>query len=147
MSSSIVGGPRTGNFNRSGEQVVSRRIVTKSWNTVNAQDSINGNNRVITPFRAVNNSGDYLARKNYTCGGPNPTSASKPGLKSRIGHILSSCDNSGVDGSSTNVKFVPDSSDYIKYKKLTSANKNYNDTSACGDEHNGSYTYLMRVRR
>lgn len=147
MSSSIVVGPRRGHFNRSGEQVLGRKIVTKSWNTVNAQDSINGNNRVITPFRAVNNNGDYLARKNYTCGGPNQTNASKPGLKSRIGHILSVCDNTGVTGSSTNVKHVPDSSDYIKFKKLSSTNKNYNDTTSGGDEHNGSYVSLMRVRR
>jgi len=140
-------GSRSDNFNRSGEQTASRKIVTRAWNTINAQDSINGNNRIVTPFRAVNSSGDYLGRKNYTCGGPNQTNASKPGMKSRIGHIMSSCDSTGVEGSSTNVKFVADSSDYIKFKKLQSANKNYNDSSAGGDQHNASYVHVMRMRR
>lgn len=154
MSSSVLGGPYNGysakqtitNY-KSGEESSSRTILRKGWNTQNAQDSINGNARVITPFRAVNNLGDYLSRKNYVCGGPNQVNASKPGLKSRIGSIISNCDSTGVDAASCNPKFVSDSSDYIRFKKQQSTNRNYNDVANGGDQSNGSYVYLMRVRR
>ena len=42
--------------------------------------------------------------------------------------------------------FVPDASDYIKFKKQTAMNRNYNDLSKGGDDHNGSYVPLMHVR-
>jgi hypothetical protein len=82
---------------------------------------------VITPFRAVNNLGDFLARPNYVCGGPNQVNASKPGWKGHIGSIISSCDGTGVEGASCNPKFVSDSSDYVRFRKLRAMNKNYND--------------------
>jgi len=53
--------------------------------------------------------------------------SAKPGLANRMGSILSQCDATGVEASSTNVKFVPDSSDYTRYKKLTAVNTNFND--------------------
>ena len=65
--------------------------------------------------------------KNYVCGGPNQVNASKPGWKSRIGSIISNCDSSGVEGASCNPKFVADSSDYVRFRKLRATNKNYND--------------------
>ena len=76
----------------------------------------------------MNNLGDFLSRKNYVCGGPNQVNASKPGWKSRIGSIMSKCDSSGVEGASCNPKFVADSSDYVRFRKLQASNKNYNDT-------------------
>jgi len=113
---------------RDGDMSASRGILRRAWNQENAVGTINGQNRVITPFRAVNNLGDFLARKNYVCGGPNQVNASKPGWKGKIGSIISNCDNTGVDGYSGNVKFVPDSSDYTTYKKQRALNRNYNDT-------------------
>ena len=92
-----------------------RRHVVKSWNNEYATGFVNGAKRIITPFRAVNNSGDFLARQNYICGGSNQVNASKPGWKSRIGSIISNCDFSGIPSSTCNVKYVPDASDYIKY--------------------------------
>jgi hypothetical protein len=130
---------------KSSEQIMSRRILTKSWNTAYATGTFNSYSRAITPFRAVNNSGDFLSRTQYSCGGPNPQSVSKPGR--RIGTMWSNCDNTGVPASSCNVKFVADSSDYVKYKKLYVQNQNYNDSKFGGDESNGSYVPLMRVRR
>ena len=132
---------------KGGDQVISRKIVVKSWNTPYATGRFNGRNRVVTPFRAVTNSGDFLARVEYTCGGPNPTNADKPGWKSRIRNILSNCDGSGVPASSCNVKFVADSSDYARYKKNRAINQLYNDSTFGGDQSNASYVPMMGVRR
>uniref|UniRef100_A0A6C0J404 Uncharacterized protein n=1 Tax=viral metagenome TaxID=1070528 RepID=A0A6C0J404_9ZZZZ len=111
-----------------GEQAQSREVLRRSWNQLQASGTVNDKERVLTPFRAVNNLGDFLGRKNYVCGGPNQVNASKPGWKGHIGSILSNCDNSGVEGASCNPKFVSDSSDYVRFRKLRAMNKNYNDT-------------------
>ena len=131
---------------RSSENAMMRRHVVKSWNTSYAAGIVNGAERVVTPFRAVTNSGDFLQRNNYVCGGPNQVNASKPGWKGRIGSIISNCDYSGIPSSTCNVKYVPDSSDYIKYRKLRANNQNYNDIKG-GGYQNSSYTNLMHVRR
>jgi len=154
VSSNDLGGPFQGyspiqtiNNHKDGEQTVIRGILRRSWNTLNTQNNINGNSRVITPFRAVNNLGDYLARQNYTCGGTNPVN-SRPGLRGLYtGSILSRCDGTNVAGSSCNPKFVPDSSDYITFKKQRALSANYNDASNGGDQHNGAYVNIMAVRR
>jgi hypothetical protein len=114
---------------KSGEQTHSREVLRRGWNQENASGTIANKKRVITPFRAVNNLGDFLGRKNYVCGGPNQVNASKPGWKSRIGSIMSNCDGSGVEGASCNPKFVSDSSDYVRFRKLRAMNRNYNDNS------------------
>lgn len=132
---------------KGGDQVISRRIVVKSWNTPYATGAINGRNRVTTPFRAVNNSGDFLGRVQYSCGGPNPTNADKPGWKSRIRSMFSNCDGTGVPASSCNVKFVADSSDYSRFKKNRAINQLYNDSTFGGDQSHASYAPLMGVRR
>ena len=133
--SSVLGGPFNGysgkptmtNYKGS-EQAMTRRVLRSAWNTQYATGVVNGNNRVITPFRAVNNLGDFLSRTNYVCGGPNQVNASKPGWKGRIGSIISNCDSTGVEASSGNHRFVSDSSDYIRYKKQRAMNRNYNDS-------------------
>ena len=127
------------------EQVMARRVVVKSWNTNYTTGQFNGKSRIVTPFRAVNNLGDFLQRKNYICGGSNQVNADKPGWKSHIGSIISQCDGTGVPSSTCNVKYVPDSSDYIKYKKLQAQNRNYNDLKN-GGYQNSSYVNLMAVR-
>jgi hypothetical protein len=149
---SKLGGPYNGfspkqtvtNYKDS-DQTMTRRILRSSWNTRNATGAVNGRNRVITPFRAVNNLGDFLSRKNYVCGGPNQVNADKPGWKGHIGSILSQCDGTGVPAGSGNMRFVPDSSDYIRYKKQRAINVNYNDVKNGGDQSHGSYTAYMRV--
>ena len=112
---------------KSGDDALARRVLRSSWNQQSASGTINGYNRVITPFRAVNNLGDFLSRKNYVCGGPNQVNASNPGWKGHIGSIISNCDATGVPGASCNPRFVPDSSDYITYKKQRAMNRNYSD--------------------
>jgi hypothetical protein len=112
---------------KDGEQSLDRGVLRRGWNQLNAIGTINGYKRVITPFRAVNNLGDFLARPNYVCGGPNQVNASKPGWKGHIGSIISQCDGTGVAGASCNPRFVADSSDYVRFRKLRAMNKNYND--------------------
>jgi hypothetical protein len=128
------------------DQVMSRKLVVKSWNTAYANGIVNGKSRITTPFRAVNNSGDFLGRVHYNCGGPNPTNADKPGWKSRIRNMFNNCDKTGIPASSTNVKFVADSSEYSKYKKLRAINVNYNDSSFGGDQSNASFVSRMANR-
>jgi hypothetical protein len=127
------------------QDALTRRVLRDGWNTAYANDTFNGKNRVITPFRAINNSGDYLSRTNYVCGGPAPLNKSKPGY--RVGSMISRCDTTNVPSSSCNVKFVADSSDYIKFKKQAAINKNYNDNTNGGDQSNASYVNIMAIRR
>lgn len=138
---------QTINNYKDSSQVMTRRILTHSWNGAYASGTVNGLPRVITPFRAVNNLGDFLARPNYICGGPNQVNADKPGMKGRIGSIISRCDGTGIPSSTCNVKFVPDSSDYITYKKQRAIGQTYNDLKFGGDQSNASYVPLMAVRR
>ena len=121
---------QTINNYKDSEQTLTRFVLRSGWNTQNAAGVINGRKRIITPFRAVNNAGDFLSRKNYSCGG----------------HTPSNCDNSGIPPAACNSKYVYDSSDYIKFRKQQAANQTYND-STFGGFTNSSYVALMAVRR
>lgn len=153
-STANLGGPFQGyspqqtllNFKDS-EQIMTRRILTKAWNGAGAVGVSNEKNRIITPFRAINNLGDFLSRTNYVCGGSNQINKTYPGRQGPIGSIISRCDNSGVDAAVCNVKFVPDASDYTTFKKQRALNQNYNDLANGGDQSNASYVNLMAVRR
>jgi len=149
-----LGGPYQGyspvqtinNFNNSGD-VLTRKVLSKSWNGQYARGTINGRNRVITPFRAVNNLGDFLGRQYYVCGGPNQVNANKPGWKGHIGSIISQCDGTGIASSVCNTRFVPDSSDYTKYKRQRAMNVNYNDMKRGGDQSNAEYAAAKGAAR
>lgn len=125
---------------------IMRRELRKAWNTSYATGVVNGHKRAIGPFRAVMNSGDFLSRQNYVCGGSNPSNGMKTGLGHRFGSIVSNCDGTGVPASNTNVKFVPDSSDYTKYKRQAAYNQNYDDVTY-GGYNNSAYVDIMRIRR
>jgi hypothetical protein len=128
------------------EQTTVRTILRRSWNNTQAVGTINGKNRIITPFRAVNNLGDFLARQNYVCGGANQTHGDKPGWNSRIRGIMSNCDGSGVPAGAGNQRFVSDTSDYTTFKKQRAIVKTYNDKSFGGDDHHASFVPLMIAR-
>ena len=115
---------------RSSEDASTRGILRRAWNTPYATGTFNNEKREIGPFRAVNNLGDFLGRVNFSSGGPNQTGVTN-----------------ATPASSTNVKFVPDSSDYITYKKQAAMNRNYNDSSHGGDESNASFVPMGRARR
>lgn len=128
------------------DDVIARRILVKSWNA-NQLIAKNGNKPSVGPFRAVNSLGDFLGRVNYSCGGPNPQNASRPGYGRLIRSVPQQCDSTGIAPTTCNPKFVSDSSDYVKFKRLRAVNRNYNDLSNGGDQSNASYVPLMAIRR
>lgn len=128
------------------DQVMTRRVLRDSWNTNYATGTVNNKTRIITPFRAVNNLGDFLSRKEYSCGGPNGVTPDRHKRPQNIGSMWQNCDKTGIPASSCNVKFVPDSSDYIKFKKQQAINQTYNDLGF-GGYQNSAYVSLMQVRR
>ena len=154
MSNTLGGGPFNGyspqqtltNF-KSSENVMMRKVLRSAWNTAYATGKYNNKSRIITPFRAINNSGDFLSRKNYVCGGPTPVTPDRHKRGVNIRNMFNNCDGSGVPASSCNVKFVADSSDYIKFKKQMAVNKNYNDLSYGGDQSNTSQSAIKAIRR
>lgn len=125
--------------------------TVQAWNTTYpAQLKESKLNRVITPFRAVTNSGDILSRKNYSCGGPCQTFQSRPnlkGLKGRFGAIQNGCDGTSVPAAACNTKYVYDSSDYSKYLKQKAIVKTYNDLSFGGDNSSASQSAWRAIRR
>jgi len=126
-----------------------RFTLRNAWNTKYVTQ-LGNKKRVIGPFRAVNNSGDILCRKYYSCGGPCQTFQSRPGmfgLRGAFGSIQSLCDGSGVPPASCNTKYVYDSSDYITYLKQRAVNKNYNDVSNGGNNSSGSQSAIRSIRR
>lgn len=153
MSRNVLYGPYNGyspkqtitNYKDS-EITTTRTVLRRSWNTPYATGSYNNYNRVTTPFRAVKNLGDFLERKNYSCGGPNPVTPDRHKRPHNIGSMWKNCDSSDVPASSCNVKFVSDSSDYVRFKKEKAINQTYNDYSFGGD-NNGSYDAWMRIHR
>ena len=107
---------------------MTRRVLRASWNTAYAQGEVNGRNRAIGEFKAINNIGDFLNRQHYVCDIPNPAQPNRVQWRSRIGSVINTCDGTGIPCSNTNTKFVPDSSDYIRYRKQRAFNQQYNAT-------------------
>jgi hypothetical protein len=145
----VLGGPFNGyspqqtitNYKDS-DVINMRRVLVRSRSALNVNDVINNKVRVLTPFRAANNLGDFLGRQYYVDGSePNPQSASRPGYARLIGSVMSKRDSTGVTGASCNPKFVSDSSDYIKFKRQTATNRNFNDL-AFGGYNNAAYSRI-----
>jgi len=128
-----------------------RFTLRDAWNTTTYPNKLGvPNKRIIGPFRAVNNSGDVLSRDNYSCGGGCQTFQSRPnmhGLSTRFGAIHSNCDETLVPPAACNVKYVYDSSDYIRFKKHQATNHNYNDHSNGGDDSSASQSAIRAIRR
>jgi hypothetical protein len=151
---SVLGGPYNGysgiqsisNYNNDGD-VLTRKELRRSWNTAYAKGTFNNYKRRIGPFRAITNSGDFLSRTDYICGGPNPANNThaRSARPLGLGGIISACDGTNVPATSCNVKFVADSSDYTKFKRQTAYNNNYNDLKH-GGYNNSAYVPLMAVR-
>ena len=93
-------------------------------------------------FRIVNNAGDEHSRVNYSCGGPNMLSG-VTGNKLLFsnnrdgGQSSSNCDGSNIEPSTCNVKFVYDSSDFIRFKRLQATNHGY---ATLGDSETADYS-------
>jgi hypothetical protein len=151
--SNLGGGPYNGyspkqivNGSKNSEDVIGRRVLVKSWNS-NQLVTTNGERPRVGPFRGVNGLGDFLGRVNYSCGGPNPQNPSKPGYGRLIRSVPQQCDATGIPPTTCNPKFVPDSSDYIRFKKLRATNYTYNDQKNGGDKNNASQHAQFAIHR
>jgi hypothetical protein len=112
------------------------------------------------PFRASNNGGDVFSRFNLSCGATNQInrrSGQLGGLRVSDGVNNGDCGTfvsvggnnvtpNDVKLASSNIRFVYDSSDYTRFKKMEARNKTYNDLSYGGDQNNGSYSFLNNLR-
>ena len=106
----------------------------------------------LTPFRRAFNAGDYLTATVPPNSGPDPRLPQINQINSLITVLTNGQNNAngvkaGGAAFSGNPKYVYDSSDYIRFKNLQAKNRNYNDLSHGGDQNNGSFVALMRVRR
>lgn len=131
---------QTINTTKNSEDVLTRKVIIKSWNNNYAAGTVNNRSRISSPFTAVYNISDFLSRKNYVCNVPNPIQETRHRLKGNMGSILNNCDGSNIPCSNTNTKFVADSSLYTRYKGISAVNRNYNDVTNVGDEHNSQQT-------
>lgn len=148
-----LGGPFTGYspqqtkvMYKDSDNVMARKILRSAWNTNYTGNTYNNKGRIITPFRAVNNLGDYLNRQNYVCGGPNGVNRTFRSRMNNPRQAVSRCDGTNVPASSCNSRFVPDASDYIRFKRQSAQAKNYNDLKYGGDANHASYVPLMALR-
>jgi hypothetical protein len=100
-----------------------------------------------TPFRAIMSAGDINGSYNQPVSSElraynqlsNPRVA---GTQNRIGAPK----NNGESYYTGNPKYVYDSSDYVRYLKLKSNNKTYDDKADTGSARASSYSFLARVR-
>tara|TARA_X000000950_G_C13921444_1_gene663668 strand:+ start:7435 stop:7962 length:528 start_codon:yes stop_codon:yes gene_type:complete len=140
---------------------LSRSILRRAFKSNNVR---NGNTVISKancgPFRASNHGGDVFSRFNLSCGATNQInrrSGQLGGLRLSDGVNNNDCSTFVTVGgsnitpkdvklASSNVRFVYDSSDYTRFKKMEARNKTYNDLSFGGDQHNGSYTFLNNLR-
>lgn len=158
---SSLGGGKPGQFESGygntlvgGEVALNRRKLRKAFKTNKvAKANVNAS---CGPFRNAYNLGDPLSRKNMSCGGPNQVNDTNSSvLNYKMADSVSSSDcGKEVHGvtpnevklKSGNVKYVSDSSLFTQFKHLEAVNLTYNDKSGGGDDHNGSYSFLMSLR-
>ena len=138
--------------NQSNETSVSRKLLRRSFgnetikliNGLNIQPHNRNNNNIkTTPFRVAFNSGDVNGSNNKYPDNDLVYKGSNQ-INNRFADGLSN--NSPGSYFSGNPRYVYDSSDYLKYKKLKAINKNYNDETYGGDNHNSIQTVINRVR-
>ena len=131
-SPALLGGGAGTHMEGGNERSMERFVLRQAWNGQYASGIVNGKKPVTTPFRRVNNAGDYLGRQNYVSGGSDQVqgvvrSSAVGSWKMFAGHVQATNDGTGIPSSTCNVKYVYDGSDYIKFKKNQAINRTYND--------------------
>jgi hypothetical protein len=140
----------TNNASQNTDPLETRFILRNAWNTTYPSElAINNLSAAQSPFRIVNNSGDILSRKFYSCGGPTIQQfrPQNRGIKKNYGHIQNQCDGTGVPAASCNTKYVYDSSDFTRYIKQKNIVKNYNLLSNGNNNSSGSQVAYKAIRR
>ena len=138
-----------------------RFTLKNAWNTTYPSQLLRSNKKsIITPFRAVTNSGDLLSREYYSCGGPCQSFQHRPGmygLRQRFGAGSNTCVpgvvyssyqlDASIPAGTCNGKYVYDSSDYTTYLKQRAVNRNYNDLSYGGNDSSTSQSAIRAIKR
>jgi len=107
-----------GTLKGSSELETIRFTLRKGWNGTAASKNYNGRAPAATPFRVVNNAGDYLSRQYYTSGGSNQVTSARQsitsGWRGLAGGVHAQTDGTGIPSSTCNTKFVYDGSGAIR---------------------------------
>jgi hypothetical protein len=146
------GGGSTGGTGMVGssERGRDRKVLRKALGRfpVDHANLYNAKKHPITPFRQAYNAGDSNGTVNSTVlpGLPTHTQVGGTGKGQLIYGRAGGVHHGGNSAFTGNPKHVYDSSDYIRFKKLQSKNRTYNDYSF-GGANNGAYVPLMRARR
>jgi hypothetical protein len=152
MSTPLVG---FGSTMVGGDVALRRKILRKAFKS----NKITVGNTTIKsmagPFRASLSQGDPLNRLYQSCGGCNQVHDVNIRIRLNQDGISDNYCDVVTNGftprqiplESGNNKYVHDSSLFTKFKNLSSLNRNYNDISFGGNANNGSYSFLMKVRR
>jgi hypothetical protein len=152
MSTPLVG---FGSTMVGGDVALRRKILRKAFKS----NKITVGNTTIKsmagPFRASLSQGDPLNRLYQSCGGCNQVHDVNIRIRLNQDGISDSYCDTVTNGftprqiplETGNNKYVHDSSLFTKFKNLSSLNRNYNDISFGGNANNGSYSFLMKVRR
>ena len=134
-----------------GDRSTERFVLREAWNGQQAAPVLNNYGARITPFRRVNNAGDYLSRKYYTSGGSDQVqgrihiSVFGQSWKGLAGAVQAKPDNTGIPSATCNTKYVYDGSDYTTFKKQQAINRTYNDYSFGGNDYSGSQSAWRRA--
>ena len=128
-----------GGSSRSTDRTILRRAMNNAYQA----------NAVITPFRASFNAGDTAGtvHSNPSAKTPGSNQVTSARIATQLNASFGGVNNNGGALYSGNSRYVYDSSDYVRYKKLIAENKTYNDYSFGGDNSNGSYVARKAVRR
>jgi len=132
-----------------------RKILRKAFKSNKISVSGNTIKSMAGPFRASLSQGDPLNRLYQSCGGCNQVHDVNIHIRLNQDVISDNSCDVAVNGytprqiplETGNNKYVHDSSLFTRFKYLSSLNKNYNDISFGGNNSNGAFTALMRVRR
>jgi hypothetical protein len=136
---------------RDSSDVMARRKLRDAVTKPYMAQSINGQGRVLTPFRAVNGLGHYRDNLYFVDGTENNQIGKTVG-----GRVYSGLNRgstipggisygTGMESSSGNRQYIASGAEYSNFKRLMAINANYNDLTFVGDASNGSQSALKAV--
>ena len=147
----LIGGGSGGRFSGTGmEGGGERELERVTLRRVLGFTLFPGTPNVITPFRRYFNAGDTAGTVNSATSpllGRPPNQVGASSMVSRLHANYGGVNNGGEAFFTGNPKYVYDSSNYVRFKKLQAVNRNYNDSSNGGENGTTIKQALTRVRR
>lgn len=141
-----------GNVVGSNERAIARKHLVKAFGNLynkglgSSPALYSGN--ILGPFKTSYNAGD-VTTNNYSATNSkygNAANQINGNNLSRLQKLGDGISNNGNASYSGNPKFVHDSSDFIRYKKLNAINKNFNDITYGGANNSQSQSVIRNVR-